>query len=231
MGGGPTLLHLHSELTTQSVTNGVMWTSIHGSPILGRYQTACRQRSLLPVIGHACGLGTTPAAATWAAIPRGGGERHLVITRGYRLVASASRCYIRHASLARSLPPLTSPDSPPMFPRDDPSRSALVLSLLVFFLLCDAPSLLLPILLLLLLRKLKSPKWRRFPPGRSLEACSRSDTSCRACRLQFQSGRPAQREAGAKVLFLFVFFFDIISRDPAVSKSNQLHDDILQFFL
>jgi hypothetical protein len=31
IGGGPTLLHLHSGLAAQSVTNGVMWTSIHGS--------------------------------------------------------------------------------------------------------------------------------------------------------------------------------------------------------
>ena len=34
VGMGPTLLHLHSGLTAQSVTNGVTWTSIHGSPIL-----------------------------------------------------------------------------------------------------------------------------------------------------------------------------------------------------
>ena len=34
VGGGPTLLHLHSGLTAQSVTNGVRWTSIHGSPPL-----------------------------------------------------------------------------------------------------------------------------------------------------------------------------------------------------
>jgi hypothetical protein len=34
VGKGPTLLHLHSGLTAQSVTIGVRWTSIHGSPPL-----------------------------------------------------------------------------------------------------------------------------------------------------------------------------------------------------
>jgi hypothetical protein len=34
VGGGPTLLHLHSGLTAQSVTNDVSWTSIHESPPL-----------------------------------------------------------------------------------------------------------------------------------------------------------------------------------------------------
>jgi hypothetical protein len=34
VGGGPTLLHLHSGLTAQSVTNGERWTSIHENPPL-----------------------------------------------------------------------------------------------------------------------------------------------------------------------------------------------------
>ena len=44
MEGGPTLLHLHSGLTAQSVTNGVMWTSIHASPIL-RWSSHCRSNA------------------------------------------------------------------------------------------------------------------------------------------------------------------------------------------
>jgi hypothetical protein len=40
VGGGPTLLHLYSGLTAQSVTNGVRWTSIHGSPTLSDHRIA-----------------------------------------------------------------------------------------------------------------------------------------------------------------------------------------------
>jgi hypothetical protein len=44
VGGGPTLLHLHSGLTSQSVTNGVRWTSIHGSPTLS-WSSHCRSNT------------------------------------------------------------------------------------------------------------------------------------------------------------------------------------------
>jgi hypothetical protein len=42
--GGPTLLHLHSRFTAQSVTNGVRWTSIHGSPPLS-WSSHCRSNT------------------------------------------------------------------------------------------------------------------------------------------------------------------------------------------
>ena len=58
------------------------------APVLGRYQTGGRQRSLLPAIGLAGGASTTPAAAWRAAVPCGSSERWPLLTRGYRPAAT-----------------------------------------------------------------------------------------------------------------------------------------------
>ena len=67
-------------------------TTIWASPslYLGRYQTACRQPGLRPVIGRPLRPGTTPPGATSAAILRGVGERHEDSIRGEHLAVSGT---------------------------------------------------------------------------------------------------------------------------------------------
>jgi hypothetical protein len=58
VGGGPSLLHLHSGLTAQSVTTGVRWISIHPKPLgsLGPFHHR-RHQSRVSLRGPPCAHG------------------------------------------------------------------------------------------------------------------------------------------------------------------------------
>ena len=85
IGGGPTLLHLHSRLTAKSVTNGVMWTSIYGSPILS-WSLHCQSNTM---ITQACrifnGAPLPPSRNLLSLFQELGPSRHFPLAAGVRI--------------------------------------------------------------------------------------------------------------------------------------------------